>query len=267
MKFKAVVLILPLLIACNNPQDQDNQKLEEKTDSPTEVSTEIKEQSQADRIVSSSVSFHGGEKYDNAAYAFNFRGRAYSFKNMGDQYAYTLKKVQQGDTIEDQMTGDTFERKTNGTLISELPDTMVDKYRNSLNSVIYFATLPHKLNDPAVLKSYKGTTVIKGIEYEKVEIRFEQEGGGTDHDDVYMYWFRKDNHAMDYLAYLYHVNEGGVRFRSAYNRRKVEGVVFQDYVNYKAEVGTPLEELPVLFEKKQLEELSKIETENVRAIQ
>ena len=59
------------------------------------------------------------------------------------------------------------------------------------------------------------------------------------------------------------MNGGGVRFRSAYNSRNVGGIIFQDYVNYKAEMGTPLGDLPKLFEQGRLKELSKIDTENV----
>ena len=56
---------------------------------------------------------------------------------------------------------------------------------------------------------------------------------------------------------------GGVRFRSAYNSRKVGGIIFQDYINFKAAVGTPLANLPKLFEQGKLKELSRIETKNV----
>ena len=69
---------------------------------------------------------------------------------------------------------------------------------------------------------------------------------------------------MNYMAYSYHTNDGGVRFRSAYNPRTVDGIRFQDYVNWEAPIGTPLEELPKLYENGQLKELSKIETEAVQ---
>ena len=72
---------------------------------------------------------------------------------------------------------------------------------------------------------------------------------------------------MDYLAYNYKVNGGGVRFRSSYNRRNVGGIIFQDYINYKAEVGTPLKDLPTLYENDKLKEVSRIDTENVKLIQ
>ena len=63
--------------------------------------------------------------------------------------------------------------------------------------------------------------------------------------------------------YKRQVNGGGVRFRAAYNTRTVGGILFQDYVNYKAPVGTPLADLPVLYEKEELKKLSVIATESV----
>ena len=66
------------------------------------------------------------------------------------------------------------------------------------------------------------------------------------------------------MAYSYSVNDGGVRFRSAYNPRTIDGIRFQDYINWEAPVGTPLKDLPALFEKDKLKELSRIETVDVR---
>lgn len=137
------------------------------------------------------------------------------------------------------------------------------KYSGGINSVIYFATLPNKLQDAAVNKTYRGTTSIKEIAYDILEITFDQEGGGKDYDDTYLYWINKENYLIDYLAYNYSVGKGGVRFRSAFNKRNVDGIIFQDYINFKAKVGTPLRDLPKLYESEQLEKLSVILTENI----
>ena len=134
---------------------------------------------------------------------------------------------------------------------------------NNLNSVIYFAKLPHKLGDASMNKSYEGSATIKGKNYEVIKVPFNQEGGGTDFEDEYYYWVNKDTNLIDYLAYNYQTNGGGVRFRVAYNPGKVGGIYFQDYVNYKAEFGTALKELPQLFEADSLKQLSLIETENI----
>ena len=95
-------------------------------------------------------------------------------------------------------------------------------------------------------------------------VSFTEEGGGTDFDDTFVYWIHKENYTVDYLAYQYAVDDGGIRFREAYNPRIVNGIRFVDYNNYKPEtLDIPLTELDAQFEKGVLKLLSKIETESV----
>lgn len=219
----------------------------------------------AEQVFNKSLAAHGGKLYEDAHYEFTFRGKQYTFKNMGDHYAYTLEYEKNDTTIVDLLDNNSFVRKVNGE-VEELTEKKDKAGREALNSVIYFATLPHKLQDKAVNKSYAGTINIKGKAYEVLKVTFEEEGGGTDFDDTYHYWINEETGLIDYLAYNYTVNGGGVRFRAANNTRKVDGIVFQDYVNYKAELGTALSNLPGLWEKGELKKLSDINTESVKSL-
>lgn len=242
-----LLIISLLFIACNSTKTTNSS-------SP--------QLSKAEIILQKAIEAHGGTKYQTAHYSFTFRGKQYTFKNNKDQFRYSVKSKKDGKEIVDVLENGNLKREVNGVEIA-LSEKEENRYSGGLNSVIYFATLPNKLQDKAVKKSYQGTTTIKGKAYEILEIKFEQEGGGRDHDDVFHYWINQKTNVIDYLAYNYQVNGGGVRFRSAYNSRNVDGIIFQDYVNYKAEVGTPLVDLPRLFEQGKLKELSRIETENV----
>jgi hypothetical protein len=222
----------------------------------------IQNKTKAESIVEKAITAHGGYRYDNSHYSFTFRKKKYSFQNLGVRYTYTAESNKDGKVIFDKLDNLGLSRSIDGKL-TQLSEEQNKAFSGSLNSVIYFATLPHKLKDPAVIKSYKGETLIKGEKYHIIEVRFSEEGGGQDHDDIFHYWIAKDDSTIDYLAYNYKVNGGGVRFRSAYNRRIIDGIIFQDYVNYKAPVGTDLIDLPELFESDQLKKLSLIETENV----
>ena len=71
---------------------------------------------------------------------------------------------------------------------------------------------------------------------------------------------------MNYLAYEYLTDAGGIRFRVAINRRTIEGVVFQDYENYKAPKNTSLDDLPKMYEKGELELLSLIVNDSITLI-
>ena len=245
--FLFLFILASFLTACNSTKNTNS--------SPAPLT-------QAEMNLQKAIKAHGGKKYQTAHYTFTFRDKNYTFKNNNDQFRYSVRSKKNGKEIVDILENGILKRKVNGVAI-ELSEKEKNRYSSGLNSVIYFATLPYKLQDKAVKKSYQGTTTIKGKAYEILEIRFEQEGGGRDHDDVFHYWINQKSNVIDYLAYNYQVSGGGVRFRSAYNSRNVGGIIFQDYVNYKAEVGTPLADLPKLFEQGKLKELSRIETENV----
>lgn len=91
------------------------------------------------------------------------------------------------------------------------------------------------MNDKAVNKLYLGKVLIKGNEYYKIKVTFNEEGGGEDFEDVFVYWVQTGTFKVDYLAYSYAVNGGGIRFKEAYNERFVNGIRFVDYNNCKPE--------------------------------
>ena len=216
----------------------------------------------SDKIVKETIDAHGGSKYNNAHYAFTFRNKRYEFKNNGAEYEYKLSSIKDGINTLDILNNRGFSRTVDDSSVT-LSEKDKTRFGNSINSVIYFATLPYKLSDKAVNTAYKGETQIKNESYDIIQISFDEEGGGTDHDDIFYYWIHKDSRQIDYLAYQYAVNKGGVRFRKAYNKRNVGGILFQDYINYKAEEGTPLDDLPSLWEKGELKKLSEILTEDI----
>ncbi len=196
----------------------------------------------------------------------SFRFRDYEYESGFSEGKKVLKRIIQADSnkILDIKTGQRFERYVNDSLIM-LPDTLRNSYGNAVNSVHYFARLPFGLNDPAVNKEFLGTVGIKGNEYYKVKVTFDPMNGGDDFEDVYVYWFNKKTFKPDYLAYEFHVNGGGFRFREAYNERYIGGIRFVDYRNYKPR--TPINtvfDLDQLFKQDQLELLSVIELKNVR---
>jgi hypothetical protein len=106
-----------------------------------------------------------------------------------------------------------------------------------------------------------GADSIGGRPYRMVEVIFEQEGGGRDWEDRFVYWFGEEDGMLDFLAYDF--GDGGTRFREAFNRREIEGILFQDYRNYTADEVTALHDYSTLFDRGQLTLVSTIELENV----
>jgi len=213
------------------------------------------------QIIQNAIEYHGGDDYESLNLKFQFRDKFYLLMHSRGEYRYErIFEDSIGQEINDVLDNDGFRRLIDGEKV-QLAAEDSTAYANSVNSVHYFALLPYNLQDEAVLAQNKEDALIEGKPYKTVQVKFQQEGGGSDYEDVFLFWFNSSTYEMDYFAYSYHTEGGGVRFRESINKEKVMGVIFQDYNNYKAEKGTDLEQLPTMFEKDELELLSKIELE------
>ena len=214
-------------------------------------------------IVNKSIETHFNNGLEKVFISFTFRDRQYTVKRKKDEFVYTRTFKDSTGLVQDILVNSTdFTRLINGDTI-QVSEEWKRKYTSSVNSVLYFIQLPYLLNDPAVVKKYAGEFTIEGELYDGVAISFQQDGGGEDHDDQFLFWFHHQNKTMDFFAYSYTEDEGGVRFRKAINKKQVNGILFQDYINYEVPVGTPLEIIPDLFESGKLKELSRIINENI----
>jgi hypothetical protein len=222
-----------------------------------------KQELTAQQIINQAIEVACAGNCENATMDFTFRDRCYvSMRNDG---IYRYERITSDSTgvTEDVLTNSGFTRHKNNVQI-KVADSMITKYSNSINSVIYFAQLPFGLNAEAVKKELLGEAVIKEEPYFEIGVSFNEEGGGTDFEDTFVYWIHKDKYTVDYLAYQYFSDGGGIRFREAYNPRIVNGIRFADYYNFKpGTIEVTLTELDSEFEKGTLKLLSKIETESV----
>jgi hypothetical protein len=219
----------------------------------------------AQAIVDKAIEKSGKSKLENAELKFDFRGKTY--QSIGKCNSITLQRIhyRKEDSIKDVLNPDgSFERFINDSLVF-VADSSAFKYSESINSVHYFVQLPNRLNDAAVEKTYLGTDSINDKVFHNIKVTFKKEGGGTDYQDEYMYWFDEQTYKLDYLAYSFKVNGGGIRFREAYNERIIEGIRFVDYNNYKPKSDTTaLKNIFEAFKNKQLELLSKITNSKIK---
>ncbi len=213
-------------------------------------------------IIDTSIEVSGGDLYKTSNISFRFRDIDYVLEQ--EKGKRTLKRIQYTDSgmVTDIKQGNNFKRFRNEELV-QVTDSMATVYGNSVNSVHYFALLPYGLNDPAVRKELLGKRQIKGKDYYKVKVTFDQQGGGNDFEDVYLYWIDQITFKPTYLAYEFHVNGGGLRFREAYNERYVNGIRFVDYHNYKPRGKAVITQIDALYEEGELELLSDIELESI----
>ncbi len=218
----------------------------------------------AQEIIDQSLAYSMSNKIGDATISFAFRNNNYeAIRNNG---TFKLTRIVKTDTttVKDVLFNDGFKRFINDSLV-KLSEEEVNKYSNSVNSVHYFSVLPFGLNDKAVQKKLLNPVTIKGKEYYKVRVTFTEEGGGEDFDDVFIYWFSKDNFQLDYLAYKYHTNGGGIRFRDVKEEKLVNGIRFVDYNNYKPlDKDIDFYSIDKLYEEGKLKKLSEIVLENIK---
>lgn len=220
--------------------------------------------SKEEAILQKSIAAHGLDKIDGRTISFDFRDKSYSMNRSGDNWIYTRSFQDSAGFIQDSLINSSvFSRKLDGNEVS-VSEEWQGKYGSSVNSVLYFFQVPLVLGDPAAIKEYLGETVIRGNSYDLIKVTFEQENGGEDFEDQFIYWFERESGLIDYIAYNYQTEGGGTRFREAFNRREIDGLLTQDYINWKPDSKfPPLESLPRLLEQDSLKELSRIENKNV----
>ncbi|HEY9117529.1 MAG TPA: DUF6503 family protein [Roseivirga sp.] len=220
------------------------------------------EELSADQIIQKAVKRHGGDSYNNMEVQFDFRNRHYRAKISNGEYVYERTFQSEKGWVTDVWSNKQFKRMI-GEREIQLDREDMRTYRTATNSVIYFALLPFNLDDPVVNRQLMRSVEIKGKPYYKIEITYGENGGGQDFENVYIYWIHQEDFTIDYLAYSFNINGGGVRFREAYNAREIEGIRFQDYVNYTIDKDFPAQELDYAFSTDQLMEVSKIELEHI----
>ena len=220
-------------------------------------------------VIDSARAAHGAPVLDEAVVTFDFRGYDYRVRQDGGPFHYRRSYADSlGRPVTEGLTNDGIYRVVDGDTVS-LSSSERNAVETTVNSVTYFALLPEPLGDSAVQPTYSGRDTIDGVPYHRVKVTFRQEGGGRDWEDVFMYWFRTDTYAMDYLAYAFGQGPGeepGTRFREAYNVRRVNSVRMADYHNYTVDTlsADQMDEYPDLWARDAARLVSRIELDSVQ---
>ena len=219
---------------------------------------------QAEKIVDESIAAHGGDAFSNSVIEFDFRTIHYTIVKTESEFEYIREFSDSTGNVKDVLNNAGFVRTVNGTKIDTLDTEWIGKYSRSVNSVAYFAFLPYGLNDSSVIKEYLGETTLKDNTYDLIKVTFQQDGGGDDFDDEFLYWIGKDDKFIDYIAYSYNTDGGGVRLRAVTDVIEVGGIRFQNYLNFKPEdKNTSVEKMQELYVSGDLALLSEIILENI----
>lgn len=222
------------------------------------------QRTQAEKIVDAAIEAYGGELYESSIIDFDFRNIHYTIYKTPTAFEYIREFSDSTGIIRDVLNNSGFVRTLDGTPIDTLTEERIGAYSRSINSVAYFAYLPYGLNDAAAVKTYLGETEINEKKYHLIKVTFVPEGGGEHYEDEFLYWIGVEDYSLDFLAYSYHTDGGGVRMREVSEVMEVGGIRFQNYLNLKPEdKNTPVEKMQELYLSGNLELLSKIILENI----
>lgn len=217
------------------------------------------------QIIERAREVHGADVLDQARVQFLFRDASYEVERDSGRFHYRRTYLDSlGREHVDVLDNDSLWKIVDGDTVA-VPDSARGALLSSLNSVPYFSLLPYNLADPAVRARFLGSRTVGERAYDVVEVTFEEEGGGPDHEDRYVYWFDRVDHTIEYLAYYYHTDGGGSRFREAVNERTIGGVRFADYKNYRSDsIGQDIERYADIVGTPSLELVSVVEIDSVR---
>lgn len=227
------------------------------------------ERPEAETIIERARAFHGSAALDDAVVTFRFRDARFKVSRRDGRFAYIRTyRDSLGRRVREGLTNDSLFRSVAGQPMALTAEERAD-VATDVNSVVYFALLPYFLNAPAVKARYAGADTIRGVPYYRVAVTFRQQGGGSDWQDRFVYWFRQDDHAMDYFAYAYGFGPDetlGTRFRAAFDARRIGGVRFADYRNYTSDTLAPsrLAAYPSLWAADALDSVSTVTLDNIR---
>lgn len=214
----------------------------------------------AQQIIDKSIKASGADKVSQSKIAFTFRDKGYLATRNNGQFEFTRSF----DSIKDVLSNTGFMRFIHGEQVV-LTDSVANNTKNSVNSVHYFSVLPFGLNEAAVQKKILPSVVIKGQPYYKIEVRFSEEGGGEDFEDVFVYWVHQKSFLIHYLAYEFHTNGGGFRFREVTSEEIIAGIRFVNYANYKPNKQiTDIKIIDSLFIAGNLNKVSDIILKNIQ---
>ena len=219
-----------------------------------------------DSLLQAAVVASGTHLLDSATVAYRFRQNSMGYDRRGDAFVYTRTYTDSsGNTITDILSNTGLQRTVNDEPRGLSPKQAATA-SEQVNSVTYFALLPRFLLDPAVNASYDGLDTVSQTLYHRIRVSFAEEMGGTDFEDEFLYWFDANDLSLDFLAYAYATNGGGVRLREAFNERRPAGVRISDYRNYRAdpENSVPLDGMMHRFRRGELKLLSVVALEDVR---
>ena len=185
-------------------------------------------------IVDRSIEHHGGERYRESLTELRLCSKSgcYDLTARVDGGWVDLEVVGPagGHQRRAKVSNDTVELWRDGAPI-QLSDTDSSKIRDWVMARVYFVFLPFRLDDPSVIQQDLGLESWGERQLHKIKVTFVPESS-SGAEDEFLFWFDPQNQRLVQFAYSFSGNPGGLRFRRAFNYRRIGGILFFDQENW-----------------------------------
>ncbi len=221
-------------------------------------------------IVDRAIEHHGGELYRHSETGVDLCSKSGCFHVValldGDRFVYTVAGTSGGARLEVRSSNDALEVRRDGEPLAVEPGGE-QKYRDWAMARVYFCFLPFRLGDPSVRHQDLGLVDWDGRRLHKVKVTFEA-GTSTGAGDEYVYWFDPESARLEYFAYSYDDNGGGLRFRRTVRHRRAGGLLFSDQENFGADgPGLSVDAIDAAYVRDAMRHVSTVRLEGIEVRQ
>lgn len=222
-------------------------------------------------IVDRAIRFHGGDLYESTATSLELCSKSGCFHvraslaatDGGVEYDFDVRGATREGERRVRSTHASVELWLDGAA-QTIPAGDAQRYRDWAMARVYFCFLPYRLADPGVHHTDQGTEQWGERTLHRVKVTF-AEGSSTDADDEYVYWFDPETGRVEQFAYSYATNGGGLRFRRAFDHRRVGGILFFDQENLGVEgPDLSVDQIDSEFVEQGMRSISTVELRNIR---
>ncbi len=218
-------------------------------------------------VVDRAIEHHGGEVYGHSETELDLCSKSGCFHVVaridGDRWAYAVSGKSGDSRLLVRSTDQELTVRRDGRPEPVTADKE-QSFRDWAMARVYFCFLPFRLNDLSVMKQDLGPVDWDGRRLHKVKVTF-QTGTSTDAGDQYMYWFDPETARLEYFAYSYDDNGGGLRFRRAVRHRRIGGLLFFDQENLGADgPGLSVDAIDAAYVRDSMRHVSTVRLEKIQ---
>lgn len=220
-------------------------------------------------IVEKAIAFHGGETFEASDVSFEIASKSGTFRvevrREGGLYRQTVQSLTQEGPRRVTVTNDAVEVTVGGEA-RPLAREEEERWRSHVAARVWFPFLPYGLRGDGVYLHDRGLVEWPAggggtRRLHAVKVTFEP-GSSSGAEDEYLFWFDPETGRLEQLAYSF---AGGLRFRKAFNFRRVGGLLFADHENFGVdEEGREVDEVTPELVRAEMEPISTIELRDIQ---